>query len=143
MFSIYLHGLFLPLERGQSPSASKVIKPEQRVISAALLACDLMCALLGVTEEQLHDMSKQNASQLLTSKVYLTNRNKSKGGKSKKDLEAVGDRMGPGGLIEGWVVTEEMKLETLNRDPKASCDLMMLKSDFLVDLAETLFKHQK
>ena len=126
-----------------SPSASIVIKPEHRVISAALLASDLLCAYLGVTEEQLLNMSKHNASQLLVSKVYLTNANKSKGGKSKKDVEAAGERMGPGGLIEGWVVTEEMKLETLNRDPKVSCDLMMLKSDFLVDFAETLFKHQK
>lgn len=121
-----------------------MIKPEHRVISAALLASDLLCALLGSTEEELLSTAKQNATQLLTSTVYLAkDGNKFKIGKSRKDIEALGDRMGPGGLIEGWVVTEEMKLEALNKDPKASCDLMMLKSDFILDLAETLFKHQK
>ena len=115
-------------------------------MSSALLASNVLSAYLGISEECLLNMSKQNASELLGSKMFAAkDAKKLKSGRGKKDAEtaAGGDAMGPGGLIEGWVVTEEMKLETLNKDPKASCDLMMLKSDFLLDFAESLFKHQK
>jgi hypothetical protein len=61
----------------------------------------------------------------------------------KHILLYVGDGMTPAGLIEGWIVTEEMSLEKLNRETSKSVLLKMLKSDFFLDLTENTFKYAK
>ena len=45
--------------------------------------------------------------------------------------------------INNIIFDVEMHLENLNKNPSESITLKMLKSDFLLDLTENAFKHQK
>ena len=129
-------------------SLSKVSPAEHPIVSSAVLASSLLSSLLDVTEGDLLKYSTANVSTLINSKLYinqLKTKNKKKipalPGQKAPDTE--GDGMGPVGLIEGWVVTEEMTLEKLNKDISHSLVLKMLRSDLLVDLTEGIFKYEK
>jgi hypothetical protein len=129
-------------------SLSKLSAAEYPIMSSAILATNLLGTLLDVTEGDLLEFSNSNVSSLISSKLYM-NQLKTKNKKNipvppgQKVPEADEDGMGPEGLIEGWVVTEEMALEKLNKNVSNSLVLKMLRSDLLIELTEGIFKYKK
>ena len=118
------------------------------MVTSAIFTVDVICKIFDKTENQMLDNAKNDIKLLINSKKYVDKIKYKKniiksapGGKINENN--VSDGMGPGGLIEGWIVSEEMHLENLNRNPSESITLKMLKSDFLLDLTENAFKHQK
>ena len=127
---------------------SKLSKDEYPVVTSAIFSVDVICKIFDKTENQMLDNAKNDMKLLINSKKYIDRTRYKKnvikaapGGKINDNNTS--DGMGPGGLIEGWIVSEEMHLENLNKDPLKSITLKMLKSDFLLDLTENAFKHQK
>ena len=117
-------------------------------MSSAVLANNLICTLLNITEGDLLGFSNSNVTSLINSKLYINqlktkNKKKILAPPGQKVPETDGDGMGPEGLIEGWVVTEEMALEKLNKNASSSLVLKMLRSDFIIELTEGIFKYEK
>jgi hypothetical protein len=104
-----------------------------------------MCLILGVTEKEMQERINNNIKTLIDSKLYqLKLKEKGSKGTGKSPLiKDSGDGMTPAGLIEGWVVSEEMTLEKIFKNPSDSAVLKMLQSDFFLDLTENTFKHSK
>ena len=111
-----------------------------------------MCKIFDKTEKELLDSAKHDVKALAGSKLYIdkmkykNQKNKTSSGTVQGSGSGSGqgsEGMSPGGLIEGWIVSEEMNLEQLNKKQTDSVVLKMLKSDFLLDLAENTLKHQK
>jgi DNA-binding Xre family transcriptional regulator len=129
-------------------SLSKLSAAEYPIVSSGVLASNLLCTLLDVTEGDLLEFSKSNVTSLINSKLYM-NQLKTKNKKmivappGQKVPETDVDGLGPEGLIEGWVVTEEMALEKLNKNASDSLVLKMLRSDLLIKLTEGIFKYEK
>jgi hypothetical protein len=129
-------------------SLSKLSAAEYPIVSSGVLATNLLCTLLDVTEGDLLEFSKSNVTSLINSKLYINqlktkNKKKIVAPPGQKVPETDGDGMGPEGLIEGWVVTEEMALEKLNKNVSDSLVLKMLRSDLLIELTEGIFKYEK
>jgi hypothetical protein len=117
-------------------------------VSSGVLATNLLCTLLDVTEGDLLEFSKSNVTSLINSKLYMNqlktkNKKKIVAPPGQKVPETDVDGLGPEGLIEGWVVTEEMALEKLNKNASDSLVLKMLRSDLLIQLTEGIFKYEK
>ena len=119
---------------------------ECSVVKATRSAVTVLCSLLDISEAQLLENSKSNLTLLVSSKEFITkmkNRNKNvkTGQKNQNGQDATQDGMSPGGLIEGWSVSEEMNLEKLNKSPSQSNTLRMLRCDIFLDATEATFKY--
>ena len=112
-------------------------------MTSAIYSVNIICKIFDKTEKELLNNAKNDVKLLICSKQYSDKIKYKKTPPGEKEKEKFGDGMGPGGLIEGWIVSEEMNLEKLNKNPLDSLTLKMLKSDFLLDITENAFKHQK
>lgn len=108
----------------------------------ALIASKIYCNKVKYNTDKSKNKNKNtnNSSNSGNSGNSLSGNN---GSNSNSGGRGDTDGMGPGGLIEGWAISEEMLLETLNMTQDPSLALKMLRSDFILDLTENVFKHQK
>ena len=125
---------------------------EYSIVTASRSAVAVLCTLLDITETQLLENSKSNLDLLVSSKQFITKMKNRKNSKNVKkgpkgqngqngQQDNTQDGMSPGGLIEGWSVSEEMNLEKLNKSPSHSTTLRMLRCDFFLDTTEATFKY--
>mmetsp|Transcript_4046 Transcript_4046/g.4168 ORF Transcript_4046/g.4168 Transcript_4046/m.4168 type:complete len:638 (+) Transcript_4046:100-2013(+) len=112
---------------------------DRLVLSSAIFTLHIMTDLLKITESEMVEIVNTSVEKMTSDKAYLKIKEQS----LKKTKNEKGDGMTPAGLIEGWIVTEEMALEKLNRETSKSVLLKMLKSDFFLDLTENTFKYAK
>ena len=120
---------------------------EKIILESAISALHTTCKLLQVTKEDLIQYCNIN-QQYHASYSNVANTNNSKE-----------DSMSPAGLVEGWVVCQEEKMELYNklnsslasgRNKNSSLDdkmtkqhrnaLRVLRSDCLLDMTESLFR---
>ena len=136
---------FISTEKKANLNLSKLGAEEYPVVTSAIFSLEIMSKIFDKTEQEFLDSAKSDVKALAGSKIYIE-KLKYKNTKIKKTGPGSGqgsEGMSPGGLIEGWVVSEEMNLEQLNKKQADSIVLKMLKSDFLLDLTENTIKHQK
>ena len=139
----YFFFAFFPPETEANTNLSKLNQDEYPVVTSAIYSVNIICKIFDKTEKELLNNAKNDVKLLICSKQYSDKIKYKKTPPGEKEKEKFGDGMGPGGLIEGWIVSEEMNLEKLNKNPSDSLTLKMLKSDFLLDITENAFKHQK
>ena len=134
----------MSIDKKKNSALLKMGAEEYSVVKATRSAVTVLCSLLGISENELLENSKSNLTLLVSSKQFITkmkNRSKNvktgqKGQKSQNGQDTTQDGMSPGGLIEGWSVSEEMNLEKLNKSSSQSNTLRMLRCDCFLDATE-------